>query len=699
MSDLTVALIGNPNSGKTTIFNLLTGLNQKTGNFPGITVDKKSGSFKLSDGRKVELVDLPGCYSIYPKSLDEQVVQEVILDKDHPQHPDLILVVADTTNLRRNLLLFTQIRDLGIPCIFILNMIDVADKRGLRIDIRNLQIDLGVQIITANSRTKAGLKNIRAAIESGGKVSKTLFQDPKEFCPEVVEEIEKHIDSDNAYYAYQLAQHLEYASYLSDEQIGLIKKIRDKHGFDKVDIQKEESKARYAKIEEVVARNLKSEKPKELVNQKIDSILTHPVLGYLLFFGVILLIFQAIFAWADWPMTLIENAFAEVSGFTKNALPAGILNDLLTDGVIAGLAGVLVFIPQIAILFAFISLLEETGYMARAVFLMDRIMRNFGLSGKSVVPLVSGMACAIPAIMSTRSIESWKDRLITIFVTPFMSCSARLPVYTILIGLIIPEDDKFWIFNMQGLALTAMYLLGFVAAIGSAALLRFLIKAKHSNYFVMELPSYKWPSWKNVGLTIYDKTFTFVVEAGKVIIAISIILWAMASYGINEEFKNAERIVQGNMPPNATEEAYDNQLASFKLEHSLAGSFGKLIEPAIKPLGYDWKIGIALITSFAAREVFVGTISTIYSIGASEEDEVTIRERLKNEVNPETGGPVYTPAVGWSLMVFYAFAMQCMSTLAVVYRETKGWKWPLLQLIYMTVVAYAAAFIVYQVYS
>lgn len=699
MSDIKVALIGNPNSGKTTLFNLLTGLNQKTGNFPGVTVDKKSGSFKLTDDRKVELVDLPGCYSIYPKTLDEQVVQEVILNEKHPQHPDLALVVADATNLKRNLLLFTQIRDLGIPTVLVLNMIDVAEKRGLKFDIRNLQIDLGTQIITTNARTKANLAEIKAAIENGGKASKSLFHDPEMLCPGLVSSVTTITDVKHPYRAYQLVQHLEYINFLPESKIDELSKAIEERHFNRIQAQKTESEERYTKIEEIIQRNQKAEKPKDFINEKIDKIITHPILGYAIFLGIILLIFQAIFAWADLPMTWIENGFASLGNFTKNALPEGVLNDLITDGVIAGLAGVLVFIPQISILFAFIALLEETGYMSRAVFLMDRIMRNFGLNGKSVVPLVSGMACAIPAIMATRSIESWKDRMITIFVTPFMSCSARLPVYTILIGLIIPEDASVGFFNAQGLALTGMYLLGFIAAVASAALLRFLVKAKHANYFVMELPAYKWPNWKNVGLTIYDKTLTFVVEAGKVIVAISIILWAMASYGFNDEFKNAERIVEASMPTNFTEQEYESQLASFKLEHSLAGRFGKAIEPAIEPLGYDWKIGIALITSFAAREVFVGTINTIYSIGADEEDELTIRERLRKEVNPTTGMPVYTTAVGLSLMVFYAFAMQCMSTLAVVYRETKGWKWPLLQLAYMTVVAYGSAFLVYQIYS
>jgi ferrous iron transport protein B len=397
-------------------------------------------------------------------------------------------------------------------------------------------------------------------------------------------------------------------------------------------------------------------------------------------------------------MTFIEEIVAGFSSLVSEALPEGVVRDLLTDGIIAGLAGVVVFIPQIALLFGFISLLEESGYMSRAVFLMDRVMRAFGLNGKSVVPLVSGMACAIPAIMATRSIDSWKDRIITIFVTPFMSCSARLPVYTLLIALVVPEQEVLGFLNLQGLVLTALYLLGIIAAVLSAWVMKFILKTKQRGYFIMELPTYKVPQWKNVLLTIYEKSTTFVFEAGKVIVAISIILWVLASYGPGEDFDNAEQIVRSEMP-SGTEEEIENAISAYELEHSYAGVFGKFIEPAIRPLGYDWKIGIALITSFAAREVFVGTISTIYSIGADEEDELTIKEKLSKEVDPRTGEKMYTPALGFSLMVFYAFAMQCMSTLAVVYRETKGWKWPLLQTIYMSAVAYLAAFVTYNIFS
>ena len=699
MSNLKVALVGNPNSGKTTLFNLLTGLNQKTGNFPGVTVDKKSGFFKLEDGQKAELVDLPGTYSIYPKTLDERIVQEVILDKDHKQHPDLILIVVDASNLKRNLLLFSQIRDLNIPCLLVLNMMDVAEKRGLELDLRNLSIDLGVEIIPTNSRTGSGIDELKKAIPKNRSSSKSLFFDPQPICKGAIDEIINSFELENNYLAFQYLQQSSNVRYWEDEQRAQVNSIIERNNLDLKELQKEESSQRYAKIEQLVDRNLKRSKPNTHVNRKIDRIITHPILGYVIFLGILSLIFQAIFAWSEKPMELIENGMGSLAELSRTILPEGVISDLMADGIIAGLAGVIVFIPQIAILFGFIALLEETGYMARAVFLMDKIMRKFGLSGKSVVPLVSGMACAIPAIMSTRSIESWKDRLITIFVTPFMSCSARLPVYTILISLIIPEDATWGFFNAQGLVLTGLYLLGFIAAVLSAFVMRIFIKAQQRNFFVMELPAYKWPSAKNVGLTIYDKTKTFVLEAGKVIIAISIILWVMASYGFNDQFNNAESIVLEQMPPNYTDIEYEDELASFKLEHSVAGSFGKLIEPVIRPLGYDWKIGIALITSFAAREVFVGTMSTIYSIGSSGEDELTVRERLRQEENPQTGGPMYTTAVGLSLMVFYAFAMQCMSTLAIVYRETKGWKWPIIQTIYMTGLAYISALLVYQFFS
>jgi ferrous iron transport protein B len=698
-ADLKIALVGNPNSGKSTLFNLLTGLKQKTGNFPGVTVDKKSGSFKLPDGRIAELTDLPGTYSIYPKTLDEQIVQEVLLNQEHPQHPDALIVVADATNLKRNLLLFTQIRDLNIPCVLVLNMMDLAERKKLKFDLRSLSIDLGVKIVATNSHSGLGVETLKNILTQELRVPKKPFYPVRSLAEDTIDKIKSSFDIAEDYRAYQYAQQNVKLNFLSEEQRKQIEQIKSDTGFYDVPTQSQEVLGRYTLISETVDRNIKSNDVKELsLSQKADKIITHKFFGYAIFAAILLLIFQAIFAWSEWPMTFIEEIMAGFSSLVSEALPEGVVRDLLTDGIIAGLAGVVVFIPQIALLFGFISLLEESGYMSRAVFLMDRVMRAFGLNGKSVVPLVSGMACAIPAIMATRSIDSWKDRIITIFVTPFMSCSARLPVYTLLIALVVPEQEVLGFLNLQGLVLTALYLLGIIAAVLSAWVMKFILKTKQRGYFIMELPTYKVPQWKNVLLTIYEKSTTFVFEAGKVIVAISIILWVLASYGPGEDFDNAEQIVRSEMP-SGTEEEIENAISAYELEHSYAGVFGKFIEPAIRPLGYDWKIGIALITSFAAREVFVGTISTIYSIGADEEDELTIKEKLSKEVDPRTGEKMYTPALGFSLMVFYAFAMQCMSTLAVVYRETKGWKWPLLQTIYMSAVAYLAAFVTYNIFS
>ena len=696
-----IALIGNPNSGKTTLFNLLTGLNQKTGNFPGVTVDKKSGFCKLPDGTVAEIIDLPGTYSIYPKTLDEQVVQDVLLDLDHPQHPDKVIIVADASNLKRNLLLFTQIRDLGIPLILVLNMMDVAQLKKLNIDLRGLSIDLGVKIVPTNSHSGDGINVLKEALTQSLIKSKRPFYDTYSLAPKTIDKIKEDFSLTEDYRAYQFAQQSVRLNFLSQYQKDEINTIKTNNGFYDVPTQSQETLGRYQLISDIVDRNIINSKDplKKSITEKIDAVVTHAVFGYLIFFLMLMLIFQAIFAWAETPMNLIEGGIAEFSNLVKDVLPTDVITDLLTDGILAGLAGVLVFIPQIAILFAFIALLEESGYMSRAVFLMDKFMRKFGLNGKSVVPLISGMACAIPAIMATRNIESWKDRLITIFVTPFMSCSARLPVYAILIGLVVPNDTVLGFFNLQGLVLQGLYLLGFIAAIGSAFVMKYILKTKERAYFIMELPGYKIPSWKNIGLTIYDKSRTFVFEAGKVIIAISIILWVLASYGFNENFQNAETNVRVEIGTQATDEAYEIALNAYKLEHSIAGSFGKFIEPVIRPLGYDWKIGIALITSFAAREVFVGTMSTIYSIGASDDDETTIREKLSEEKNAQTGEPMYSPAVAFSLMVFYAFAMQCMSTLALVYRETKGWKWPMIQMVYMTAVAYLSALLVYNLFS
>ncbi len=694
-----IALLGNPNSGKTSLFNQLTGLNQKVGNFPGITVEKKTGACILDNGEKIEIIDLPGTYSIYPKSLDEKVVFDTLTGTTNPDHPDLAIIIVDASNIKRNLLLFTQISDLGIPVILVLNMLDVATNRGQRVSPTAIAKFFSVPTISLNARTGQGLELLKKALEIHElDAPKSIFSTTKEE-QDLAVAITKRFDIKNSYFAHLLLIQYQNFPGLSEEDKFFIKALIEDNKFSPELSQSREILERYKvideAIQEAVVYNLYENRN---FTERLDKIFTHKIFGYAIFFGVMFLIFQAIFAWATAPMDWIDSAFSALSLSIKSHLPSGVLTDLLSEGVVPGIGGVVIFIPQIALLFAFIAILEETGYMSRVVFLMDKIMRKFGLNGKSVVPLISGVACAIPAIMAARTIDNLRERLITIFVTPLMSCSARLPVYTILIALVVPDEKVLGILSLQGVALMGMYILGFVMSIVTAAILQFLIKAKSKSYFVMELPLYKFPRWKNVGITIIEKSKTFTFEAGKIILAISIILWVAASFGPGDKVKNAEEYVKKSMNgAEISDEDFEVKVSAFKLENSFAGIFGKALEPAIKPLGYDWKIGIALVTSFAAREVFVGTMATIYSIGSDEES--TIKSRMRSEINPDTGKEMYTPAVALSLMVFYAFAMQCMSTLAVVKKETNSWKWPMLQLLYMTGLAYVSSFIVYQLLS
>jgi len=693
-----IALAGKPNSGKSSLFNQLTGLNQKIGNFPGITVDKRTGFCQLNHNQQAEIIDLPGIYSLYPRTLDEKIVAEIIADKKGAYYPDYVVLVADATNLKNCMLLLTQLIDLRLPTVLALNMMDLAAQSGQSIDIQELSASLDLPVVMINARTGQGIHELKKILVDTFKPSrKAVFQIGSEIKP-LVDKIKARFNLATEYEAYQFLQQTDNLIFLTKEDRDYISSQARVEQFFPHKYQGAETVMRYGFIQDLLNKViLKTSDPEwKKFSYRIDKVLTHKVWGYLIFFSVLFLIFQSIFAWAQIPMDFIDSSFASLSNSLSEFFPEGPFFDLITQGIVPGIGGILIFIPQIAILFACISVLEESGYMARVVFLMDKIMRQFGLSGKSVVPLISGMACAIPAIMATRTIENWKDRLITIFVTPFMSCSARLPVFTILVALIIPEDKLFGFFNYQGLVLMALYLLGFFAAIFSAFLLKFIIKTQERSYMIMEMPTYRKPKWANVGYTIIEKTKSFVFEAGKIILAISVILWVLASYGPGEKMKQAEQIVidqSSNL--RLTEDELQSRIAAYKLEHSYAGIIGKTLEPAIKPLGYDWKIGIALVTSFAAREVFVSTIATIYSLGSTD-DEQTIKGRLKSEINPETGGPRYTPAVGLSLLVFYTLAMQCMSTLAVVKRETKSWKWPLIQLAYMTAVAYLSAFIIYQ---
>lgn len=696
-----VALAGKPNTGKSSLFNHLTGLNQKIGNFPGITVDKRTGFCQLDENTVAEILDLPGTYSLYPRSADERIVADVFSSKGGPHYPDKVVLIADATNLKNCLLLLTQLIDLGLPTILALNMIDQAARSGMSIDVKKLSSSLNIPVVLMNARKGHGVEELKRVLAQPLPVSgKKIFMVEDEVKPAITE-IRDHFSLSSDYEAFQYLQQPDSYSFLKEADKEFIRSVSKKNQFFPAKYQGAETILRYEFIQKLlndVVLKAAGQEWKKLSHQ-IDKVLTHRFFGYIIFLLVLFLIFQSIFALAQIPMDAIDNGFATLSNYLTDVLPGGPLFELIALGIVPGIGGIVIFIPQIAILFAFISLLEETGYMARVVFLMDKVMRKFGMSGKSVVPLMSGWACAIPAIMATRTIENWKERLITIFVTPFMSCSARLPVFTILVALIIPDTKLFGFFNFQGLVLMGLYLLGFLAAILSALFLKIVIKVNERSFLIMEMPTYRVPKWSNVGYTIVEKTKAFVLEAGKVILAVSIILWVLASYGPADQMARAKEVVlqeAGNV--SLSDQELQDRVAAYKLEHSYAGTIGKFFEPVIRPLGYDWKIGIALITSFAAREVFVGTMATIYSLGSTE-DQTTIKSRLKTEINPDTGGPRFTLAVGISLLIFYTFAMQCTSTLAIVKRETKGWKWPMIQLAYMTGLAYLSSLLVYQVIS
>ncbi|GAB3336261.1 ferrous iron transport protein B [Larkinella ripae] len=690
------------------MFNELTGLRQKVGNFPGVTVDKKSGTAFLDANTEVVVVDLPGVYSIYPKSADEQIVTDILANPDHPDYPDVAIVVIDASNLNRNLLLFSQIQDLGVPVILALNMLDIAQQQQLEVNAVRLSMQLGVPVVKINARVGEGLDLLKKAVEqqiAQPVVAEKLFFDPEHLSTAInadvkglISDVRQQYNLTNNYLALQYVIQHDGFSFLGEPQRVGLDRLIEKHRFNELDFQTSETIGRYQRIGAVVKEVVVNRRPldQSTWSQRIDRFLLHPIWGYAIFATILLLIFQAIFAWAQPFVDWIDEGIAWLNGTLHESLPGGPLTDLLTDGIIAGVGGILVFIPQIAFLFLLVSILEESGYMSRVMVLMDRIMRQFGLNGRSVVPLISGVACAVPALMATRSIGSWRERLITILVTPLMSCSARLPIYTILIALVVPEKTVLGFLNLQGLVMMGLYLLGLVAALLAAYVFKLIVRARERSLFVMELPTYKWPRWNHVGITVWDSVKSFVWQAGRVILAISIVLWVLASYGPGDTMEQAENRVRSESARLPAEEL-ENRVASEKLEASYAGRFGKMLEPAIKPLGYDWKIGIALISSFAAREVFVGTIATIYSIGSADpENDTTIRQRLAAERNPDTGGPMYTPAVAFSLLVFYVFAMMCMSTIATVYRETKGWKWPMIQLAYMSVLAYVSAFLVYQ---
>ena len=696
---LKIALIGNPNTGKTSLFNKLTGLHKKIGNYPGITVHRVSGKFTLDDGTSVELIDLPGTYSLHPTSKDEEVVlKELLLNREGI---DGVLMVADINNLKRNLILLTEIQDLGFPVMLAVNMCDEMKKKGIKIEVDKLRELLQIPVILVSAKKSKA---------NGQRQGKGRIYQMKEMIPEMFKSASKKyfenygltgtsIDFIKPDYPGEPVYKLWL---LYTEQDKFDKEIQKKYPeisnlpFDRDTLkrllQKEVIK-RYKDINRILKETYYVDKSQATgLTDRIDRILLHKIWGIFFFIMIMFLVFQAIFSWAEIPMDWIDNFFNQINIYLKSHLPDNQLTALLTDGILSGIAGVLIFVPQITLLFLFIALLEEMGYMSRVVFLMDRLMQPFGLSGKSIVPLLSGTACAVPAIMSARTIENNKERLISMLVTPFITCSARLPVYTIIIALVIPQKDFGGFINLQGLVLLALYSVGFIMALISAFVLSKFIKSKYKRYFILEMPEYKAPIAKNVFITVWDHVKAFVFGAGKIIVAFSIILWFLATHG-GKEFRQAKERFQSQ---NA--HITNNDLEAYKLEHSYLGQMGKTIEPVIKPLGYDWKIGIALLTSFAAREVFVSTLSTIYSVGNTDDNQ-RLRERMANEKNIITGTKTFTLAVGISLLLFYAFAMQCISTLATLRNETKTWKWPVIVFLYMTGLAYLSAFVSYQFLS
>ena len=687
-----IALIGNPNTGKTSLFNQLTGLNQQVGNYPGVTVERKIGQCKIDAHHTCQMIDLPGTYSLNTTSKDEKVVIDLLINPQDINYPDAVVVVTDVSNLKRNLLIFSQIKSLGLPTLLVINMKDLIAKKGIELNLEGLGQALKTKIILTNSRSGEGIEALKNAFLLDTNFDASPLFDVSKINADLYQKMAPQWSDIDFYkwwlaYSHQLPFKSTIGLGLQEWTESQIKKT-----------QHHETVQRFQQIKHILANNLQTDPEKaQGLTERLDKILIHKVYGYVIFFAILFLVFQSLFTWSAAPMYFIDNGFGFLATWLEAYLPAGTLTSLIVEGLIPGIGGVLIFIPQIAFLFLFISLLEESGYMSRVVVLMDRLMRPFGLSGKSVVPLISGTACAIPAIMATRNIDNWRQRLITILITPFTTCSARIPVYTILIAIVIPSKSWLGLFNLQGLVMFILYFLGFAMALLCGYVLHKLLKTSALSYFVVELPEYKVPFYKNVVINVLEKTKAFVFGAGKIIISISIILWFLASYSPHRDFNQAETIVgKPLMEQGATPDEVADAIAAYKLEKSYIGFLGKSIEPVIEPLGYDWKIGIGLLASFAAREVFVGTMATIYSIGKDSEDESTIIQKMSAEVHPESKQPIYNFASGLSLLLFYAFAMQCMSTLAVVKKETNSWKWPIIQLISMSAIAYLVSLIIYQ---
>lgn len=735
--------MGNPNSGKTSLFNVLTGLNQKVGNFPGVTVDKKTGTSTISTNMVANIIDLPGTYSLYPKRADEWVAYKVLIGEDEQVSPDMIVLVADASNLKRNLLFCSQIIDLKIPVVIALSMMDLAKQKGTQIDIAGLERELGVPIVVINPRKNKGIAPLKKAIETVAENMANTnaardFIDTNALAPEAINTVKAMFPSVSNYGAiHYLINHENF--HLTTAQQTAIEQAEIDHKFNPTKTQAEEIMQRYSRIKFIMQQTVVENDPlkKSLFTERLDDILLHRTWGYVILLVVLFFMFQSVFWLAQFPMDGIEWVFGQLGGWFANTLPAGWVSDIFINGILAGLSGIMVFIPQIMILFGLITLLEDTGYMARISFLTDKLMRKVGLNGKSVMPMISGYACAVPAIMSARNIENKKERLLTIMITPLMSCSARLPVYTILIALVIPSKLYFGFLSLQGLVMMLLYVLGTVLALLVAWVMKWFIKSTERSFFILELPVYRSPRWKNMLVTMVEKAKIFVFDAGKVIMIISLLLWALSTYGpatkmkavtnqydalvaVQEKAREAVEMQKASAIAlqNATDSSetivafndklqqYDSVITQLNkerrtalLQNSFAGSLGSFIEPVIKPLGYDWKIGIALITSFAAREVFVGTMATLYSVGDdADENSNTLRQKMGAATRAD-GTKVYNLATGLSLLVFYVIAMQCMSTLVIVKRETKTWKWPAIQLVYMTGLAYALSWLTYIIFS
>jgi ferrous iron transport protein B len=700
--NLQIALVGNPNSGKSSLFNALTGMNQKVGNFPGVTVDKKSGATILPDGSSVNIIDLPGTYSLYPKRGDEWVTYRVLLNQDNSVKPDMVVLLADASNLKRNLLFCSQIIDLKIPVVIALTMMDLSRKKGIEIDIEELERKLGVPVVPVNPRKNKGIPQLKKVI---AQTAQQLYQTPvrdfienKTLASAAVNDVQEIFPGVSDYTAIHYLINHENFNFDNNTQ-SKIEKIEAANNFNHTKVQADEIMQRYSRIKQVMQQSVSEPDPmqKTMFTEKLDAVLLNRTWGYIILIAVLFLLFQSVFWLAQFPMDAIDWTFSQFSSRLGGILPQAWWSDLLVNGILAGLSGILVFVPQIMILFGLITILEDTGYMARISFLTDKLMRKVGLNGKSVMPMISGFACAVPAIMSARNIENKKERLLTILITPLMSCSARLPVYTILISLVIPKKLVFGFMGLQGLVMMGLYIMGLVMALIVSYVAKWFIKLQEKSFFILELPMYRAPRWNNVFVTMISKAKIFVRDAGRVIIVISLILWALSYFGPSEKMNGVAKYYdqQIQQQPQNTN-AINKQKQSALLENSYAGILGKTIEPVISPLGYDWKIGIALITSFAAREVFVGTMATLYSVdGGKDADPQTLRQRM-DSAKRDDGTKVYTLAAGVSLMIFYMLAMQCMSTLAVVRRETRSWKWPIIQLVYMTGLAYVMSLIAYQ---